>query len=428
MRILIPLLLLASIAGNAALWILSRASSPRSEVATSFSSTATSTEHVSVTDSKANTPSPAGAASTSSLTWEGLSTNDLAALAKILRERGYPPHIVKGIVGHYLAEEYEPRRKALMAENAPDLYWKANAFMPATNASQRAELRALNRELVERLAALTGTEATMLEAGSLHMMRHRYGNLPAITLEAVMAIEQDYSELAREIRGTGLITLLPSDREKLALLEEEKQKDLLGILSPEQYEELQLRTSSTAQRLRTSLAIMEPTEQEFRTLHRLQKEYDDRYTATHINRNAPGFREQQRQAEQELIAAAKAELGPERGEAYEKSRDANYVHAHTVARQLNLPQGTGDHLYALQKDAFQELNRIGNAPGLNAEERQAAQRTFVRERVAAIATVVGEDNLSTYRNGMGSWLNAFEQMPNRNIQTAPGGSLRFSRP
>ncbi len=344
--------------------------------------------------------------------WRSLPTGDLAALAVALKEQGYPPHLVRGIIAHYLDLEYEARLRALREAGGPAQYWKGSTFFTATNGKLRTEMRSIARERKERLDALTGTDASTLDGldrYSLHNLRQRYGDFPPATLKSLQAIEADYSELAREIREGGSGVLLPSDREKLTLLDQERRKDLQALLTPEQFEELELRTSSTAAALRRTLTLMEPTEQEFRTLHRLQKAYDETYAFTSVRRNDPGFRAQQRQAEQELIAAVKAELGPERGAAYEKSRDPNYVHAHTVARQLGLAPEAGDRLAKVQQDTFREFGQIGAAAGTDPEQRRAAQLAFIQEKKAAIAAIVGEANLPTYQAGMGGWINAAEQ-------------------
>lgn len=424
MKTIAILLLVASLGANVTLLLKSYTRPAFLKDAGAISQDTLSMEATASTESAGNA-SANSVLSHATQTWQELPVGDLEALTAALRAQGYPPHIVRGIIGHHLNLEYDERRKALRDGEAISPYWRQSVFAAYGNANLRSELRALNREMAERLGELTGTQATLYAESQLHTLRQRYGNLPADTLEAIMAIEQDYSELNREVREASQGALFRSDREKIALLEEEKKKDLLSVLTLEQYEELQLRSSPTGHRLRTTLAVMEPTEQEFRTIFHREKEFEDRFSSTSVNVNTPAFREERRLAEQALIAAVKADLGPERAEAYEKSRDPSYVHAHTVAKQLNLPLDAGDRLYALQKDAFQEFSKLASAPGMNTEQRQAAQRALVQEKAAALTAIVGESNLATYRGGMGSWLTMLEETANRGTG---GGTIQIYAP
>lgn len=409
MRVLVTLLLLVSLAANATLWM-------RSKERSAASSTPLTNE---TQTAAAVSPSAAGqprrpdhaveAATPMGLDWNALPTGDLTLLASHLKERGFPPHIVRGIVSYYLDREYHPRRQALQEQGGIVPYWKQSSYT-STTANQRAELRALYREQTDRLNAITGTSPETFDEAVRQAMSHRYGALPAATLQMVQSIEQDYSELTQEIRNESQGMMFASDREKLALLEEERRKDLLSVLTPEQFEEFELRTSQTSNTLRRSLAVMKPTAAEFRTLHRLQQAFDEKYSSMYVRRTDPAYMQERQAAERELIAAAKAELGAERGSEYEKSRDFNYVHAHTVAQQLNLPKESGDRLWQLQKNAFEEFNRAGSAPGMNTEQRSQARLEYLKTVKASIIAEIGEANLPTYQNGAGGWLTSMEQM------------------
>lgn len=411
MKIVIALLLIASLTANIALWtrrVQSKASAPAAstEVSASAGSMVALPSRTGTTKMEVPTETDEG------LDWRTFPTHDLAALSAHLKELGYPPHIIRGIVGYYLDQEFRPRKEALHGSSERPPYWRQN-FFSSVNTNQRAQLRALAREQAERLDATTGTTASMHEGITLNFLSQRYGDLPSATLRLVQSIEQDYGELMYEIRSQGQGLLLASDRANLELLAEERRKDLLKVLTSGQYEELELRSSSTAASLRHSLVVMEPNEQEFRTIFRLQQAFDEKYSPMNMRRSDQAFRSERQAAEQALIEAVKTELGPERGAEYEKGRDGNYVHAHTVARQLNLPKETGDRLYALQKNAFEEFSRLSSAAGMNTEQRQAAQREFVKATKTALVAEIGEANLGMYQNGIGGWLHSLEQAANR---------------
>jgi hypothetical protein len=414
--VLLPLLL-ASLSVNALWWF--RPVPPGQSVPPAAPVTAVDSNR----GPEAASPRPKGASVTEveadvPLRWTDVPTGDLQALADHLRERGVPPHIIRGIVGHYLGEEYRTKRKDLQSRMRPYRYWEGTRSSSPEDLNLRAELRNLAREQNNRLNALAGTEEPAFDLQSLSYVRQRYGNLPADKIVAVQAIESDYNELTSQVRQAAQGVMLAQDREALALLEHERRKDFQAILTPAEFEEFELRTSNTGSQLRRNLHVMQPTEAEFRTLFALQRPFDEKYMTS----SAPRSRESltQRQAEErELIAAAKAALGPERGAEYEKARDYNYVHAHSVAQSLGLPKETGDKLWNVQKEAMQQFNRIGTDSTLNSADKAKRQQEHVQAVRAALIAEVGADNLSVYEQGGGGWLKSLETAANRSLQRPP---------
>jgi hypothetical protein len=420
MKPVVLLLLLASVSANAVWWL--RPALISGSAASAQHSTHDDAVSAASTDAPANTsgPTPAGDAPLPpALLWTSLPAGDLQALADHLRAHNVPPHIIRGVVGYYLNEEYKPRRQALRDRITPTQYWKQNMYSRSNDAGIRTEWRALMREQGERLNALSGTSESFIDPYSSAMMRQRYGNLSPERIEMVQAIESDYSELMMQVREASQGLILREDREALALLEQEKRKDLLAVMSPEEYEELELRTSSTAHSLRRSLVTLEPSEAEFRAIHRLQLAFDEKYNATSARRNDRAFLVERQAAERDLVAAIKAELGEERGAEYEKTRDFSYVHAHTVAKGLGLPKETGDRLWSVQKNAMQQFNEAGRGGSNSPAERTQRLLGVVNAAKAAIAAEIGEENLQTYQQGGGGWLRSFEQMATRTPGPAP---------
>ena len=419
--VLFPLLL-ASLSVNA-LWWLRPVTRDQSEAPATPVTAVNSTR-----GPEAESPRPNGAPATSvaadvPLRWADFPTGDLQALADHLRERGVPPHIIRGIVGHFLNEEYRAKRNALRARMSPIRYWESTRLSSPEDLALRADLRDLAREQNNRLNALAGTDEAFFDLQSLSYARQRYGNLPSDKIVAVQAVESDYNDLISQVRQAAQGVMLAQDREALALLEQERRKDFQAILTPAEFEEYEFRTSNTGSLLRRNLHVMQPTEAEFRAIYALQRPFDEKYMTS----SAPRSREHlaQRQTdERELIAAVKAALGPERGAEYEKSRDYNFVHAHSVAQSLGLPKETGDKLWNVQKEAMQQFNRIGTDSTLNPAEKAKRQQEYVQSVRASISAEVGADNLPTYEQGGGGWLKSLETAASRSLQRPPAPSGR----
>jgi len=337
------------------------------------------------------------------LMWRDLPVDDLPALVARLRSEGLPPNVVRAIVSALVHKDYEGRMNALRSSQEPPAYWKGTMTSRLAGDMQtRAALRELSLEQAERIKSLLGPNAeSVRDPYYLAVQRRQYGDLDPDRIRAVQTINSDYSELMSQIRSEAQGLLLPEDREKLAFLEAEKEKDLRALLSAEEMEELQLRSSSTANTLRSRLIAMEPTEQEFRTLFRLQQSYDEQF-GTNQRRNTPEWRAQQQAAERQLIADAKAALGEERGSEYERSRDYAYVQTYQLVTQHNLPKSAALEVWNVQKDTLARMSALGN---VSPAERQA----LAQEVTAKLKASLGEDVYPSYRQSAGSWLNALEQ-------------------
>lgn len=418
MKPVVVLLLLASLAANAVWWSRPAAPSHPASPADSSAELDRGLESSADPSRQPNPAAPVDLAAIALLKWAGLPTGDLQALADRLRERGVPPHIIAGIVGHFLEEEYRAKRNALRARMSPVRYWEGTRSSGPEDMALRAELRNLGREQRDRINALAGTEESFIDPQYIAYFRQRYGDLPAAKIEAIQSIEIDYSDLMNQVRTASQGLLLAEDREALALLEQERRKDYMAILTPAEFEEFELRASNTASQLRRNLDTMQPTEEEFRTIFRLQQPFDEKYLSSSTPRG-PSYTAERQAAERELVAAVKAALGPERGAEYEKSRDYNYVHAHMVAKNLGLPKDTGDRLWNVQKDALQQFNRLGTDSTLSAVEKARRQQEYVQSVRAAIAAEVGAENLPTYEQGGGGWLRSLEAAANRSLNRPP---------
>lgn len=416
MKPIVALLLCASLAANA-LWWTRRAddSARKPEPAIAAADNPTGAPETEI--SRESSPAYALAHAVVPLKWADLPVGDLQALADFLRERGVPPHIVRGIIAHYVDEEYNEKRKALSAQSSPAGYWENSSNSGPEAMALRAELRNLARERNDRLNALVGQVEPVFDPQFLSYIRQRYGNLPTSKVMDLQAIERDYNELQSQVRQASQGVLLAEDREALALIEQERRKDLMAILTPEEYEEFEFRSSNTGSQLRRNLDMMQPTEEEFRTIFRLQRPFDEKYLSSSAPRTPTAFAERQA-AERELIAAVKAALGPERGADYEKSRDYSFVHAHSVAKNLGLPKETGDRLWTLQREGMQKFGTVATDASASPAERGRLQLEYVQSLRTAIAAEIGAENLPSYEQGGGGWLRSLEMSANRAINRA----------
>ncbi len=204
LSVLIALVAL-SLAANAVLWLtLPRAHLTQTdadaalarEVPDAHTASGTATGHALPAGSGLSRDTPAAPSTR-------LPLDDLPALVSALREKGYPPAVLRALVATLVQKEFEPRYHALRSNSGTPQYWQT---MPSGGRTLDVEARAarqrLTREHNERLSDLLWPDAPTPDRELMEISnRPRYGPLPTDTIARLQAIETDYNELVSEIRA-----------------------------------------------------------------------------------------------------------------------------------------------------------------------------------------------------------------------------------
>jgi hypothetical protein len=214
--------------------------------------------------------------------WAALQTGDLRAMADRLRAAGFPPSLIRTLIGARVAEQFSARRKALLAQMEDKPFWKSGSAYFVDPKTMSA-LRDLGREQSNLLKQLLGSDESAGNDEVSAYQRRQFGDLPNGKVQQVQSILSDYNDLRNQIYVAANGVVLPEDREKLTLLEKEQRADLQAVLTPEELENYQLRSSSTANSMRSQLALFNPTEGEFRAVFDLQQAFDDKYGSTNMD-------------------------------------------------------------------------------------------------------------------------------------------------
>lgn len=433
-----PLLLVASIAGNAALVALVVTHSPSGSESSSATRGARGTAAVAGTSGSsrnATTTATDRSGKTDAKLWSKLSAGDYAATAARLRAEGFPPNLVRAIVRSQIAESFSERRKALNPQKTDLPFWQPE---PPMDPKVQKELRELGREERELVKQVLGNDRPD-ESDPMYAayLRRQYGDLPREKIDQLTKVQQDYNELRNEIftalsAGGGPVSIAGDTRDKLALLEKEQRKDIQQLLSPKEFEEYELRTSSTANNMRYQLSPFNPSEQEFRTIFALQKAFDDQYRGSQYG---PGeqTREQMQQrseAQKQLTQDIKAALGPERGADYERSIDGNFQQISRITQRLNLPQDAAVSVWNLQKETEQRVAALRQDRSLPPDVRNQQLSTLNAEVTAKVTAALGQSGYDAYKQYGGYWLQNIQPRTgpvNGTVQQIEGGRMIIRR-
>lgn len=416
-------LLVASLAVNAAVITLYFKQSSGAPSAGSPAAAALAEKSSGSTGSSSSAASAASAAAQTkqlAQSWSELQSGDLKTLPERLRAAGFSPSMIRAIVAAQVNEQFSARRKELLGNQAEQPFWKTQRYGGVDPKTMTA-LRDLGKEQMALMKSLLGDSAP----GNDEMnawQRRQFGNLSPEKLTQLQSINTDYSELQQEIMQKANGVMLPEDREKLAYLEKEKLADIAKTLTPQEFEDYQLRSSNTANQLRGQLGSFNTTEAEFRALYKVAAAIDEKYgTGGPFGglRNPADY--QNRQAD--MLAQAKAVLTPERFADYKLATDPQSSQVSRLVARLELPPATTQQVVTLQQDIQNRARAIMTNRELPAADRTAQLTTLQQEATAKLTTTLTPRGFEAYKQNGGQWLDMLKPRP-----AAPSGMTTPSIP
>ena len=330
----------------------------------------------------------------------------LAALAagnlSELRAAAVPEEIARNLVIGRAYTRLQARTRALRkpAGNVTE-YWKNSASPFGTlndSKETRLEMNRAQREYAETIRAAS-------ENGDFADSRYAY--LPTKKREQLHRIEQDYTELRAEIYSDMGGIAFTSDQEKLRLVQQEQDRDIAATLSPEELNQYNLRSSSTAQGIRSRFGDAIKTEDEYRRIFSLQKAFDDQYSNPNnfgVKQPSPEQMALRTAADAKLQNALLAALSPESFTAIQRAMDSEYKALTSVTKRLNLPATTTDAVLA-SRDAYAiQSQQINQNSSLSEGDRLAQMKQLAAKARTDLISTLGTDGAEAYLQRI-NWIN-----------------------
>ncbi len=337
--------------------------------------------------------------------WPTLATDDLKSLVARLQAAGFPPDVVRGVLIARIAALTSDRLKALnrVVEDTP--YWQPGATNSLRNPKYFEERAQLFRDRAKLLRDALGEPLFARDADTARSLSREFGDLPAAKVDALRRINDDYAELAAEVRAAAQGIMLPEDRAKLALLERERRADLAAVLSPAELEHYERRSSPLTERLRQAMTLMDATEAEFRAIYEAQYPYRDLVVPS-IGTGSVDF-ETRRAANREIEARIAAALGPARAAEFQRVSNYEFQQLANLAQRHNLPPAAAVEAFDLRQRTATESERIARDQALSNEQKHAAMKTLAERTRAQLASTLGPGGSGYLQTA--TWLNAIER-------------------
>jgi hypothetical protein len=214
--------------------------------------------------------------------WRQVESADYRTYVQNLRAIGCPEQTVQDIVAADLRQAFAAKRTAAMADRYRDFkFWKSDAEEIGARSALETKRRAVDDEMNEAAHTLLGAEVTLPTATAdwqQAALAQQLHFLPEDKLEPTQAVLLRYAETDAQIRelawGHGTPEN-PDERLRLLAAYEQKKTELAALLSPTEYERVELTVSWTADNLRRAMAKFEPTEDEFRLIFREWRAQDE---------------------------------------------------------------------------------------------------------------------------------------------------------
>ena len=213
--------------------------------------------------------------------------------------------------------------------------------------------------------------------------------------DALRRILQDYDEMMAKF-GTGGIQLA-SDREKLRLLRAERDRDIAGLLTPEERLAYEMRSSPTGNMVRNRYGDAIESEAEFQKIYALQKAFDEKFPRESlIGRISPETMRARSEAERQLDADLRAAVGEDRYAALRRAADPDLRTIDSLASRLNLPPATTDAVVASRDAYAAESQRITNDSSLSIPDRRAQIQALASQAKADLTKTLGAEAADAY--------------------------------
>jgi hypothetical protein len=306
--------------------------------------------------------------------------------------RGIFALIIRAMVSARLSEIYGARRKAAVAHLEVVPYWRSSQSFPH-NPPVGAEVRNLFREQSAQFTALLGPDSAATDEWSQLMEQRQFGYLPPEKIAPLKRIVDDYNDLQSAIYNETQGIILPEDQAKLALLQKERRADLAELLTPEELEAYELRTSNIANQLRHQLSAFRPTEEEFRAIYALAQ------AAQPPQQNPFSFT-----FSSDLFKQIETMLGPDRAAIYRMTTDPAYQQIDRIATRLTLPAAIIPQIYSTSKELQQRAQALQSDSTLSNETRSSQLAALATEGESKLTALLGPRGFEIYQNQTGRWL------------------------
>jgi hypothetical protein len=315
--------------------------------------------------------------------WSQVESSDYDTYITKLRAIGCPEQTVRDIIVADVNQLFAPRYAAL-SETAPELaWWRCYNRRKPARPELTARLRELDGEknaLVERLLGGKVPVDFPLTDSTVATLREQsaFAFLPESKRNAVREVASRYQAL--EEWGEAQWKGLPTDESdaKRKGLADARSHELAALLSPEEMRQFDLRNSATSNTLREQYGLANLTEEEFRKLYDLRRDFEQRNP------------EPKREDWTTLEAGMATALGPERFAEIQRQNDSMWRAMQTIAVDERLNADAIQQACTIQREFSERMVQAVGRMFADPDQNPQPLRDLSDEMEGQLVTVLGE--------------------------------------
>jgi RNA polymerase sigma factor (sigma-70 family) len=342
-------------------------------------------------------------------------TGDVVALRDQLRAAGASEASIRGVIEGILRRRYREKLSGLRAERMQHSWWIDTSWWyqagrsdgPPRFVDDKKLLREMVLDPLDQLCGPDPAEAAEQTA--------RFEFLPAERRDAFVALERDYQaamvRLSSAEQNSSLGTSLQREHD-------EKQRQLLGALTPAERAEYDLHFSTTAVALRERMSQIGATEPEYRAIMAVVAGSENSTGQNAQARGIFGASASDVGVAQQLVAA----LGYDRALDYVWAGAWEYPSYARVAQDAGLPASTPARVLELAAETIAQAETIHSDASLTPAQKRAAVVALQQEVRPQLDALLPPDQQRRLPARTLGWFTALAEGRYMSIPTTAAGN------
>jgi hypothetical protein len=349
---------------------------------------------------------------TNAFDWRQLESEDYRTYINRLRTIGCPEETIRDIVIADLEKLMAPEVKGVDGRREPPKYWEPKQLTRTLDSlekiGKKQEIDFRKREVIRELLGIDLASERSRVKGESDFYEERLSFLSTEKQMRVrMALEKANREetVLRENSWLENDQFTASEREQLREIQNRKEAQVAEVLSPEELEQYNLWFSPSAYRVRDAFLALEPNEDDFLALYRIQREFDTKWSDVDPATLSAAEKREYQEAQKQYDDQIREHLGPERFEKFLLTREPDFQRLQDTVTQFGLNPAAVEQVFGFKKALQEEKTKISQNGVIPLEQKREILKALAEETEAAVVEVIGPKPYRYFvRSGAGKWI------------------------
>jgi hypothetical protein len=346
--------------------------------------------------------------------WSEVESADYKEYIAKLRGIQCPEETIRDIIVADINKLYAPREAALKVPGDAEDSVSDDRSRRVAPFERRKQLRAIQLEKNALLKELLGIELPLepLRARgdrNYELFEAAFKSVPPEKRELVREIQENYWQASDNLKDKYANRRTADYIEEYKRINVERQAQLANVLTSDEMDEYEMRTTNVAQNMRSSMEGFNPTDEEFKTIFRIRKAIEEPYggllgAGAALDAQGNVVASNQRSytdRRNEMNEKIKEALGPERAKQYELSQDYNYRTLKQFGDRFGLGQEVVMQSYELQQAYRDQQRQLRSNQSLTPEQRTAALQELKANHDSQFNQLVGDRAAKAFHENRG---------------------------